>query len=190
LCLGAQTGHAPGQHDAFAGDGGEDEDPGTKVAGKSAAGAYSGSLVGGMAGLATHDDRRPAQERRRSGVILSVRVANVVNEKRVIDSLRVEGAAHIEQAQGEWRDGDWRISIWLPRRDWWKARPIDSADRRNTMPLKKGSSQSVVSSNIKTLVDDWNQDGSIGTSHPLTKKKAIKQAIAIALSKAGKSRKT
>jgi hypothetical protein len=58
------------------------------------------------------------------------------------------------------------------------------------MPLKKGSSQSVVSSNIKTLVDDWNQDGSIGTSHPPTKKKAIKQAIAIALSKAGKSRKT
>ena len=58
------------------------------------------------------------------------------------------------------------------------------------MPLKKGSTQAVVSSNIKTLVDDWNQDGSIGTSHPPTKKKAIKQAIAVALSKAGKSRKT
>ena len=58
------------------------------------------------------------------------------------------------------------------------------------MPLKKGSSQSVVTSNIRTLVDDWNQDGSIGTSHPPTKKKAIEQAIAIALSKAGKSRKT
>ena len=58
------------------------------------------------------------------------------------------------------------------------------------MPLKKGSTQAVVSSNIKTLVDDWNQDGSIGTSHPPTKKKAIEQAIAIALSKAGKSRKT
>ena len=38
---------------------------------------------------------------------MSVRVANVVNEKRVIDSLRVEGAAHIEQAMGEWRNGDW-----------------------------------------------------------------------------------
>ena len=56
------------------------------------------------------------------------------------------------------------------------------------MPLRKGSSQSVVSSNIKTLVDDWNKDGSIGTSHPPTKKKAIKQAVAIALGKAGKSR--
>ena len=56
------------------------------------------------------------------------------------------------------------------------------------MPLRKGSSQSVVSSNIKTLVDDWNKDGSIGTSHPPTKKKAIKQAVAIALGKAGRSR--
>ena len=58
------------------------------------------------------------------------------------------------------------------------------------MPLKKGSTQAVVSSNIKTLVDEWSQDGSIGTSHPPTKKKAIDQAVAIALSKAGKSRKT
>ena len=58
------------------------------------------------------------------------------------------------------------------------------------MPLRKGSSQSVVSSNIKTLVDDWKKDGSIGTSHPLTKKKAIKQAVAIALAKTGKSRNT
>jgi hypothetical protein len=58
------------------------------------------------------------------------------------------------------------------------------------MPLKKGSSQSVVSSNIKTLVDDWKKDGSIGTSHPPTKEKAIKQAVAIALTTAGKSRNT
>ena len=56
------------------------------------------------------------------------------------------------------------------------------------MPLRKGSSQTVVSSNIKALVDEWKQDGSIGTSHPPTKKKAIKQAVAIALAKAGKSR--
>lgn len=56
------------------------------------------------------------------------------------------------------------------------------------MPLRKGSSPAVVSSNIKTLVDDWKKDGSIGASRPPTKKKAIKQAVAIALSKAGKSR--
>jgi hypothetical protein len=58
------------------------------------------------------------------------------------------------------------------------------------MPLKKGSSRSIVSSNIKTLVEDWKKDGSIGTSHPATKTKAIKQAVAIAMNKAGNSRKT
>jgi hypothetical protein len=58
------------------------------------------------------------------------------------------------------------------------------------MPLKKGSSRSVVSSNVKALVDDWKKDGSIGTSHPATKTKAIKQAVAIAIDKAGNSRKT
>jgi hypothetical protein len=58
------------------------------------------------------------------------------------------------------------------------------------MPLKRGSGKATVSSNIKTLVDDWKKDGSIGTSHPRTKKKAIRQAVAIALTKAGKSRKT
>jgi hypothetical protein len=56
------------------------------------------------------------------------------------------------------------------------------------MPLRKGSSNPVVSHNIKTLVDNWKKDGSIGTSHPPTKTKAIRQAVAIALSKAGKSR--
>ena len=58
------------------------------------------------------------------------------------------------------------------------------------MPLRKGSSRSIISSNIKTLMDDWKKDGSIGTSHPPTKTKAIKQAVAIALAKAGKSRNT
>jgi len=58
------------------------------------------------------------------------------------------------------------------------------------VPLRRGSSQSVVSSNIKALVDDWTKDGSIGTRRPPTKRKAIKQAVAIALTKAGKSRKT
>ena len=56
------------------------------------------------------------------------------------------------------------------------------------MPLRNGSSKKVVSSNIKNLVDDWKKDGSIGASHPATKKKAIAQAVAIALDKAGKSR--
>jgi len=45
--------------------------------------------------------------------------------------------------------GTGRISIRLQRRDWWKPRPTDFADRGNIMPLRKGSGQSVVSSNRK-----------------------------------------
>jgi hypothetical protein len=56
------------------------------------------------------------------------------------------------------------------------------------MPLRKGSSRSVVGGNIKELVDTWKKAGAIGTSRPATKKKAIKQAVAIALGRAGKSR--
>jgi hypothetical protein len=58
------------------------------------------------------------------------------------------------------------------------------------MPLRKGSSQAVVSSNIKILVNEWEKDGSIGTSHPATKQKAVEQAVAISLKKSGKSRNT
>jgi hypothetical protein len=63
-------------------------------------------------------------------------------------------------------------------------------DWRNVMPLRKGTSQTVVSSNIKTLVHEWEKEGSIGSSHPETKQKAVKQAVAISLKKAGKSRNT
>lgn len=57
------------------------------------------------------------------------------------------------------------------------------------MPLKKGSSDKTVSHNISEMVHDWEKDGSIGNSHPKSKKKAQKQAVAIALKKAGKSYK-
>jgi hypothetical protein len=69
-------------------------------------------------------------------------------------------------------------------------RVFDFSGRRNVMPLKKGSARATVSTNIKILVDGWKKDGAIGTSHPPTKKKAIKQAVAISLAKAGKSRNT
>jgi hypothetical protein len=122
----------PGQHDHFAAGGDEDEDPGAKGADKSAAGtaiaaglgagaigalggpvvalaaaatgAYIGSLAGAMHGL---EDKKGAPQRRPSGVILSVRIATPINQKRVIATLRAQGAADIEQADGEWLDGDW-----------------------------------------------------------------------------------
>lgn len=55
------------------------------------------------------------------------------------------------------------------------------------MPLKNGSSHKTVSNNIKTLVHDYERNGAIGNSTPTSKKKALKQAVAIALDKARKS---
>ena len=57
------------------------------------------------------------------------------------------------------------------------------------MPLKRGKSDKVVSANISEMVGSYGKTGKIGTSKPESKAKAIKQATAIALSKAGKSRK-
>jgi hypothetical protein len=56
------------------------------------------------------------------------------------------------------------------------------------MPLKSGKSQDTVKSNIKKLMHEWEDDGTVGKSHPPTKEKAVKQAVAISLKKAGKSR--
>lgn len=56
------------------------------------------------------------------------------------------------------------------------------------MPLQKGHSDKTVGSNVKKLVHEYEDKGTIGTSHPSSKKKAIKQAVAISLKKAGRSR--
>jgi hypothetical protein len=66
------------------------------------------------------------------------------------------------------------------------ARPAGTAPRAAT--VAHGDRRNKPARDIKTLVDDWKKDRSIGTSHPPTKKQAIKQAVAIALAKAGKSR--
>lgn len=57
------------------------------------------------------------------------------------------------------------------------------------MPLKKGKSAKTVSSNVSELMHKFSATGKIGTSKPASKAKAQKQAVAIALSQAGKSRK-
>jgi hypothetical protein len=57
------------------------------------------------------------------------------------------------------------------------------------MPLKKGSSQKTVSSNIGEMMRKYKKTGEIGTSKPASKGKAMKQAVAIALTTAGKSNK-
>lgn len=124
----------PGQHDLFSVGGDEDEDPGAQGAEKSAAGtavaaglaagavgalggpvvalaaaatgAYLGSLAGAMDGLGT-DGKPRGRERRPGGIMLSVRIATPMIEKKVIATLRAQGAADIERADGKWRDGDW-----------------------------------------------------------------------------------
>ena len=53
------------------------------------------------------------------------------------------------------------------------------------MPLKSGKSQKTVSKNVSELMKSFKKKGKIGTSKPKSKKAAQKQAVAIALSKAG-----
>jgi hypothetical protein len=125
----------PGQHDVLEKGGDEEADPGAKDAGSSATstavaagltagavgslagpvvglaaagvGAYLGSLAGAMDGMEDASKKPKGPERRPGGVILSARIADPANEQRVIETLRAHGAMDIEQAQGEWRDGDW-----------------------------------------------------------------------------------
>jgi len=58
------------------------------------------------------------------------------------------------------------------------------------MPLKPGKSQKTISRNISEVMKSYEKKGTIGTSKPKSKKKAQQQAVAIALSKAGKKRKS
>lgn len=125
----------PGQHDALILGSDEDADPGAEGAGKTATntaiatgltagaigalggpvvalaaaatGAYVGAFGGALHGLGDEDSKPHAADHRPSGVILSVRIADPVNEERVIATLRTEDATDIEQAEGEWLNGDW-----------------------------------------------------------------------------------
>ena len=125
----------PGQHDAFVGGGDEYMDPDATGAGKASAwtalagglaggaigaaggpvvaiaaaatGAMAGAMGGAMAGLGDKNGAPHITERRVGGVMLSVRIAAPMNQERVIASLRAGGAADIEEASGEWLDGDW-----------------------------------------------------------------------------------
>jgi len=52
------------------------------------------------------------------------------------------------------------------------------------MPLKKGKSKKVISSNIEELLHNYKKKGTIGMSHPKSIKKAQKQVVAIAYAEA------
>jgi hypothetical protein len=69
-----------------------------------------------------------------------------------------------------------------------RKRSIRPNNQEADMPLKKGSSRKTISSNIGEIVRDYKQDGMIGTSKPKSKAAAVKQAVAVAYSKAGKTK--
>jgi hypothetical protein len=56
------------------------------------------------------------------------------------------------------------------------------------MPLMKGKSAKTIGSNIGEMVRGFKESGKIGTSKPSSVRKAVKQAAAIAYSKAGKTK--
>lgn len=51
------------------------------------------------------------------------------------------------------------------------------------MPLKAGAGKKNLVSNIREIMHSFMKTGRIGTSHPKSKAKAAKQAVAIAYSK-------
>lgn len=55
------------------------------------------------------------------------------------------------------------------------------------MPLKSGTGRTILSSNIREIINSYKQKGTIGASTPKSPEAARKQAVAIAFSKARKS---
>ena len=57
------------------------------------------------------------------------------------------------------------------------------------MPLKKGSSNKIVSANVSKIMREYKAGGKLGTSpRPKSKAAALKQAVAASLSSAGRSK--
>lgn len=54
------------------------------------------------------------------------------------------------------------------------------------MPLRKGCSDSTISSNIRELMKAWEDSGEINGDKIQTRKEAVRRATAIALSKCPK----
>lgn len=125
----------PGQHGSLVNDGDRDVNPGADeslesagttalaagltagaigmvggpVTALAAAGvaAYGGSLIGALGGAGEQQTSRAVPHLRPAGVILAVRIVRPTSKQRVVSDLRNSGAEDIEQAEGEWLNGDW-----------------------------------------------------------------------------------
>jgi len=128
--------NAPGQHGLLPAGGDEDEDPEAQGAGAGAAkaalvgsvlgaglgaalggpigavagagvGACTGAFGGALRSLGDEDVTLPPA-RRPAGIMVAVQLeGGSVSEDTVVSLLRDDGALAIEEAQGEWKDGQW-----------------------------------------------------------------------------------
>jgi hypothetical protein len=127
--------NAPGQHGFFPIGGDEDADPESKGAEKTAlqaavvgsvigagvgaavagpigavagagVGAYTGALGGALSKLGDEETTLPPA-RRPAGIMVAVKPQQDESADKVIALMREHGAVAIEEAEGEWKDGQW-----------------------------------------------------------------------------------
>jgi len=74
-------------------------------------GAYTGALGGALAGLGEDSSDEttlpPPMARRPAGIMVAVKVDGTLSQDAVIAILRAHAPLVVEEARGEWQDGQW-----------------------------------------------------------------------------------
>lgn len=74
-------------------------------------GAYTGALGGALAGLGEDSSDKttlpPPMARRPAGIMVAVKLDGTLSQDAVITILRAHAPLVVEEARGEWRDGQW-----------------------------------------------------------------------------------
>jgi len=73
-------------------------------------GAYVGALAGGLTGAEAGDKSKATTEEpveRKAGVIVAVLAEGAGAQDSIVQVLRAQRPQSIEQADGQWRDGEW-----------------------------------------------------------------------------------
>ena len=74
----------------------------------------------------------------------------------------------------------------MPRR---KAPKISKGRQKKRMAISKRKKNDFISDKISVIMREYDETGMVGRSYPRNRRKAQKQAVAIALSNAGKTKK-